>query len=134
MSTPIPAIDPNRPRVVISVTTNKPMAQALQRNFRAKKWVVYTAADGESARVLANKVNPDAAILSTKAGNQSGWLICDKMTRDLRNLRVTLIHDHVNESDEDFSLFVGATSLFSEEASPVQIVDDICGTQPIVVS
>ncbi len=87
----------------------------VQRSFRRIGWDVYTARSGAELRRLARMLSPNLVILSTELPDESGWLICDKLTRELPNLWVVLVGMDVDAADHRFADTVGARALIDRE-------------------
>ncbi len=79
--------------------------------FRRLGWDVYRADNGTEARNLAREVGPNLVILDTQLADESGWLTCDKLTRELPRLKVLLLGLHPRSQNDNFAAFVGATAL-----------------------
>jgi CheY-like chemotaxis protein len=101
-------------------------------SFRRMGWDVHRADNGAEVRGLARTVAPNLVILDTHLADESGWLTCDKLTREMPRLKVLLLGTQPPSQNENFASFVGATALidrldgllailteFSEQAIPV---------------
>src|SRR5260370_24318032 len=95
-------------------------------------WDVHRADTGEEVRGLARAFAPNLVILDTQLADESGWLTCDKLTREMPRLKVLLLGAQPPSQNENFASFVGATALidrldgllsilteFAEQAIPV---------------
>src|SRR5262245_31333478 len=91
-------------------------AAQLERSFRRQGWDVYLARSGPAARRLARLLTPDVVILATDLPDESGWLTCEKLTRELPLTKVFLIGDPRQPRSEDFATFVGAAALMRRDA------------------
>jgi DNA-binding response OmpR family regulator len=84
---------------------------ATERSFRRLGWDVYTARSGPEARRLARMLGPSLVVLGAELPDESGWLTCDKMTREFPSLWVVLVAAQPDERQRDFAAFVGARAL-----------------------
>jgi DNA-binding response OmpR family regulator len=84
---------------------------AAARAFRLRGWDVYPARSGPEARRLARMVEADLVVLDTLLPVESGWLTCEKLTRELPGVRVVLVDPDPTPGREDLAAFVGADAL-----------------------
>lgn len=122
-----------KPRAVVTLTTH-PLAESLPATFRRLGWQVFEAHSGEETRKLAHHMRPEAVVISTRLSDESGWLICDKLTRDLPGLKVILVGEEPQSSDEDFALFVGAVAVLGDSETPQRIVEEVSALRPYFVA
>jgi CheY-like chemotaxis protein len=80
-------------------------------SFHRLGWDVHRTDNGAEARGLARELAPNLVILDTQLADESGWLTCDKLTREMPRLKVLLVGDQPVSQDESFASFVGATAL-----------------------
>jgi DNA-binding response OmpR family regulator len=80
------------------------------RSFRGIGWEAHPADNGTEARRLARALSPNLVILDTHLADESGWLTCDKLTREMPRLKVLLVGTQ-RPAEENFAAFVGATAL-----------------------
>jgi DNA-binding response OmpR family regulator len=80
-------------------------------HFRRLGWDVHRTDNGADARGLARELVPNLVILDTHLTDESGWLTCDKLTREMPRLKVLLLGDQPASQHENFASFVGATAL-----------------------
>jgi DNA-binding NtrC family response regulator len=80
-------------------------------SFRRLGWDVHRTDNGAEARGLARELAPNLVILDTHLADESGWLTCDKLTREMPRLKVLLVGDQPASQCENFASFVGATVL-----------------------
>src|SRR5438477_11795234 len=76
------------------------------RAFRRLGCRVLLAPSGPEARRLARLVDPAAVVLDTELPDESGWLTCDKLTREQPDLRVILTKQKPAAVDPQFADFV----------------------------
>jgi hypothetical protein len=81
------------------------------RAFRRSGWDVYTARTGPEARRLARMMEADLVVLDTGIGEESGWLTCEKLTREVPGVRVVLVDREPDSVGADLAEFVGAAAL-----------------------
>ena len=81
------------------------------RMFRRQGWDVYAAHTGPEVRRLARMLDPQLVVIQADLPEESGWLTCDKLTRDLSGLRVVLVAADPTPYLEAFASFVGAAAL-----------------------
>ncbi len=80
-------------------------------SFRRLGWDVHFADNGVEARGLARTLSPNLVILDTQLPDESGWLTCDKLTREMPRVKVLLLGLHPRSRNQNFAAFVGATAL-----------------------
>lgn len=103
-----------------------PEPQALfARGFRRLGWDVYLAHSGAEARRLARMLEADMVILHVDLPEESGWLTCDKLTRELPLTCVVLVSDDLNPRDQELAGFVGARALVDRADGVVPMVEDL---------
>jgi ActR/RegA family two-component response regulator len=99
-----------RPCLILAHADADYAAQVL-RTFRRHGWDVYTAQQGPQVRRLARMLQPQLVVLQADLPDESGWLTCNKLTREIHTIRVVLVADSPTPTQADFASFVGATSL-----------------------
>jgi DNA-binding response OmpR family regulator len=97
----------------------------LARNFRRLGWDVYLAHSGAEARRLARMLEADMVILHIDLPEESGWLTCDKLTRELPMACVVLVSDNLSAQDQELAGFVGAKALVNRADGVVPLVEDL---------
>jgi len=100
----------------------------LARNFRRLGWDVYLARSGPEARRLARMLSADMVILHVDLPEESGWLTCDKLTRELPSASVILIGDDLSPRNCKLAHFVGASALIHRAESIVPLVEELIGS------
>lgn len=95
----------------------------VQNAFARRGWDVFVARDGPDARRLAQSMSPDAVVLEAGLAGESGWLTCDKLTREQRNLDVILIADNGTVRERRLGAFVGAAAVVRREDDVKRLLD-----------
>jgi CheY-like chemotaxis protein len=85
------------------------------RAFRRSGWDVYSARTGPEARRLARMMEADLIVLDTLLPEESGWLTCEKLTRELPGARVVLVDADPDAHREELAEFVGAGALIARD-------------------
>lgn len=113
-----------RPTLILAHTD--PAYTALAgHTFNRLGWDVFLASDGPDARRLAHDVHPSAVILEAELAEESGWLTCDKLTRECRDLDVFLIADADTPSVRRLASFVGATAIVRRQDGLQRLLDEV---------
>ncbi|HVS35065.1 MAG TPA: response regulator [Gemmataceae bacterium] len=99
-----------RPCLILAHADSVYAARVL-RAFRRQGWDVYAAHSGPEARRLARMLQPQVVVLQADLPEESGWLTCDKLTRENPSVRVVLVGDDPTPHLADFAAFVGAAAL-----------------------
>jgi DNA-binding response OmpR family regulator len=81
------------------------------RAFRRRGWDVYPARSGPEARRLARMMEADLVVLDTLLPEESGWLTCEKLTREMPGVRVVLVDPAPDAQRAELAEFVGAEKL-----------------------
>jgi DNA-binding response OmpR family regulator len=104
-------------------------SQAAQpaRAFRRLGWDVYQARSGAEARRLARMLEPELLVMATDLKEESGWLTCEKVTREQPNVKVFLVGDAAEPRNHAFAAFVGAVRLLDRCDSVQSLVEEVCG-------
>jgi CheY-like chemotaxis protein len=123
-------LDGNETKLVSSpclvVAHPLPESQAiLARGFRRLGWDVYLAQSGSEARRLARMLEADMVILHVDLPEESGWLTCDKLTRESPLACVVLVSDNLNSRNQELAGFVGASALVDRTEGVVPLVEEI---------
>jgi two-component system alkaline phosphatase synthesis response regulator PhoP len=100
----------------------------LARGFRRLGWDVYLARSGPEARRLCKMLEADVVVLHTDLPEESGWLICDKLTREQPLTRVILVSDDLNPRSQELAVFVGATVLVDRAEGMVPLIEELIGS------
>jgi DNA-binding response OmpR family regulator len=99
----------------------------LARAFRRLGWDTYAARSGPEARRLMRLLDADAVILHTDLAEESGWLTCDKLTREQPLARVILISDDLSPRHQELALFVGASALIHQTDDFAPLIEELVG-------
>ena len=99
-----------RPCLILAHADPAYTAQVL-RTFRRQGWDVYAAHDGPEVRRLARMLQPHLVVLQAELPEESGWLTCDKLTREMPSVRVVLVAADPTPYHAAFATFVGAAAL-----------------------
>jgi DNA-binding response OmpR family regulator len=100
----------------------------LARAFRRLGWDVYLAHSGPEARRLTRMLEADAVVLHTDLPQESGWLTCDKLTREQPLTRVILVSDNLSSRNQELAAFVGASVLVNQADSLALLIEELIGT------
>lgn len=100
----------------------------LAREFRRRGWDVYLARSGPEARQLIRMLNADVAILHAELREESGWLTCDKLTREQPLARVILVSDKCSRRNQELAVFVGASALVDCTEGLTPLIEELIGT------
>ena len=66
-------------------------------------------------------------ILDAELPQESGWLTCDKLTREQPLVKVILISDNLSPRNHELAAFVGAGALVSRTDSLAPLVEELRG-------
>ena len=102
-------------------------AAALNRSFRRLGWDVYQARTGPEARRLARLLGPELLVLATDLDEESGWLTCEKVAREMPGVKVFLVGDTREPHNHEFATFVGAAGLFDGRDGVPALVQEVSG-------
>ena len=106
---------------------NQDYQTLLAREFRRLGWDVYLARGGQDARRLVHLLEADVAILHADLREESGWLTCDKLTREQPLARVILVGDDLCRRNQDLALFVGASALVDRAEGMAPLIEELVG-------
>jgi CheY-like chemotaxis protein len=102
-------------------------ASRAARSFRRLGWDVYEAHSGPEARRLARMLEPALMVLGTDLPEESGWLTCDKLTREFPLLKVILVGDGPDVQGEHFAAFTGAAALINRADGAEALLHEVHG-------
>jgi DNA-binding response OmpR family regulator len=94
--------------------------------FRQRGWDVHLARSGPDLRRLARAVGAAAVVLDANLRDESGWLTCDKLLRELPHVRVILVSSGLSAEGCRFATFVGAAGLINRHAGIRTLVEEVC--------
>jgi DNA-binding response OmpR family regulator len=118
---------PYRPCLILA-HADPTFADLTCRSFRRRGWDVYRAHTGPEIRRLARMMGPDLVLLDTDLPGESGWLTCDKLTREQPHARVILVGPSTTPQDDQLAAFVGASALVNRADGMTLLVHEVCGT------
>jgi DNA-binding response OmpR family regulator len=113
-----------RPLLVLA-TADSLFAALSCRHFRRLGWEVHLASSGCEARRMARAFNPLVVVLDTELRDESGWLVCDKLTRDMPGQKVVLVSPDPSEENRSLTEFVGAAALVGRDAGVDSLVEEV---------
>ncbi len=100
----------DRPCLILAHADPAYAAQVL-RTFRRQGWDVYTAHQGPEVRRLARMLEPQLIVLQADLPEESGWLTCDKLTRETPSMPIVLVAADPTPYHTAFATFAGAAAL-----------------------
>ena len=115
-----------RQRIVLA-HTDTAFTSAASRRFHRLGYAVHLAQSGGEARRLANTLNPAVVVLDTDLADESGWLICDKLTREDASPKVILVGTSPAPEQSDFAAFVGASAYVLQQDGVKALVNEVLG-------
>jgi DNA-binding response OmpR family regulator len=118
---------PYRPCLILA-NADAAYADLACRSFRRRGWDVYRARTGPEVRRLARMMEPELVLLDTDLPEESGWLTCDKLTRERPRTNVVLVAAAAAPPDDQLAAFVGASALVNRADSMAMMVQDVYGT------
>ena len=114
---------------LILADENLAFAAAVERSFRRLGWDVYVARSGPEARRLARMLTPSLVVLGTELSGESGWLTCDKLTREFPHLWVVLVGADTDDTQHRFAAFVGARALVNRRDGSAAMLRQVTGVE-----
>lgn len=113
-----------RPTLIVA-HTDAAYATLARYAFNRLGWDVVVAPDGPEARRLAFTLRPDAVILEANLVLESGWLTCDKLTRERSGLDVFLIAIDDTPAVRRLASFVGAAAVVRRADGLQRLLDEV---------
>jgi len=107
-------------------------AGRVKRCLNRLGWEVYLAKSGARARFLAHKLSPSVVVLDTELPDESGWLVCKKLTGAQPDLRVILVGSRRGPEQMRFARFVGAAALILRQEGVASLAHEVLGLAPSV--
>ena len=121
----VPGTMPTSIRRLIVAHPEDGYLRLLCRYFNRLGWRVYLAPSGTVARRLARSAAPAVVVLATNGTEESGWLTCAKLTRELPGQKVVLIDNEPRREGRRLSKFVGGAALVSRTAGVGVLIDQV---------
>jgi DNA-binding response OmpR family regulator len=118
---------PLRPLLVFAYADSRYAALGC-RQLRRLGWEVRLASRGHEARRLAGALKPAVVVIDTDLHDESGWLTCDKLSRETPGPKVVLVGTNPSEEDRRLAAFVGAAAIVRRDAGVGALVDQVLGT------
>jgi DNA-binding response OmpR family regulator len=114
----------SRPCMIVA-HTDADYAASTHLYFQRRGWEVCQAQSGAEVRRLAGQTSPAVVVLATELGDESGWLTCDKLTRQQPGVRVILVGAKPTPVTRHFAAFVGAAGLVNQEDGVAGLADGV---------
>ncbi len=102
-------------------------AAAVADALRLRGWDVYLARSGADVRRLARQHAAAVVVLGTGPLDETGWLTCAKLSRELPGLRILLVDPAPTPERRRFADYVGAARLLSEIDGVRAVLHEIQG-------
>ena len=118
-------VSPDLNPCLVLAHTDIDFAARISRQFRLLGWNVYLARTGAEARRLAQKLAPAVVVLDTELADESGWLLCDKLSREEPAPKVVLIGGRQTPEEERLASFVGAAALVRQQDCISHLVNEV---------
>jgi CheY-like chemotaxis protein len=100
---------------------------AVSDQFRRLGWDVQVAKNGVEARQLARSRPPSVVILAADSTEETGWLTCAKLMRELPHVKVILVSRDLAPECFRLTQFVGAAALVAQRDGVRALLDEVCG-------
>jgi CheY-like chemotaxis protein len=110
---------------LILAHTDIGFAARASRQLRRHGWDVYLAQTGAEVRRLAKKLAPAVVVLDVDLADESGWLLCDKLSREQDGPKVILVAGQLTPQQERLASFVGATALIRQKDGISALVNEV---------
>jgi DNA-binding response OmpR family regulator len=104
------------PRVVIG-HRDSGYATTLGQQLAKVGWETVVVDSAAQARLLARANRTVAVLLDVELPDESGWLTCDKVTRERPELCVVLLSNETRAEDRRFATFVGARAIVQADCN-----------------
>jgi len=112
------------PRLLLAHSDIGFAALASRRLHRAG-WDVYLARTGNEVRQLTKTVSPALVVLDTDLPDESGWLLCEKLSHEQPSPKVILVSDDLTPESSNFASFVGATALVHRQEGVGVLINEV---------
>jgi CheY-like chemotaxis protein len=100
---------------------------AIARGFRRLGWDLYLARSGPEVRRLVRMLEADVVVMDADLPVESGWLTCDKLTREQPLVKVILVSDNLSPRNQELAAFVGAGALVGRGEGLAPLLDELIG-------
>jgi DNA-binding response OmpR family regulator len=98
------------------------------RQLRRHGWEVSLAQTGAEVRRLTKKLAPAVVVIDVDLADESGWLLCDKLSREQAGPKVVLVADERTPQQERLASFVGAAALIRQQDGISALVNEVLET------
>jgi ActR/RegA family two-component response regulator len=103
------------------------LGATLTRAFRRQGWDVYQTRSGPETRRLTRMLEPELLVMAaTDLEEETGWLTCEKLTREMPQVKIFLVDTASKGRNENFAAFVGATGLFNIQDGIPTLIQEVC--------
>jgi len=99
----------------------------IARGFRRMGWDLYSARSGPEVRRLVRMLEADLVIMDADLPEESGWLTCDKLTREQPLVKVILVSDNLSARNQELAAFVGASALVRHGEGVAPLMEELIG-------
>jgi DNA-binding NarL/FixJ family response regulator len=86
------------------------------------------ANSGKELRRLVRALAPAVVVIDTDLPDESGWLTCAKLSREMPGQKVILVGTRASEEERRLAVFVGASALVCRDQGVAALVAEIAGT------
>lgn len=115
-----------RPILVLAYADSAHAAQC-GRHFRRMGWEVHLVASATEARRLLDHVQPRVIVLDTELPDESGWLLCAKVTQENPNRQVVLVAPERTPASAEQATRVGAVAIVTRSEPVDALVESVLG-------
>jgi CheY-like chemotaxis protein len=99
----------------------------IARGFRRLGWDLYLARSGPEVRRLVRMLEADVVVMDADLPVESGWLTCDKLTREQPLVKVVLVSDNLSPRNQELAAFVGASALVGRGEGLAPLLHELIG-------
>jgi CheY-like chemotaxis protein len=126
VNAPEPRWVPHRRRLLLAHGDPHYVA-AVRTQFERLGWDVQIAQKGSDIRQLARQQVPTLVVLAADAPEETGWLTCAKLRRELPECRVILVGSDMAAECFRLTQFVGAAALVAQRDGVGALMDEVYG-------
>jgi hypothetical protein len=114
-------------RSVILALPESAVTAATAGRLRRKGWRVYCAATCDALRRLTCRITPEVVVLPADGSDESGWLTCAKLLREIPRLRMIVVGEPTADG-ADYARFIGIEALVPDDIPAYELADYVEGS------
>jgi len=117
--------EPQRQKVVLVVDDDFDVSSAIRTVLDSKGYRVFTAPDGHSGLIAAQRENPDLLIVDMMMPKKSGFLVIEQLKRNKSPMKIIMITANEGSRHRAYAELLGVDGYIRKPFAMEKLLDEV---------